>query len=303
MNSSLDCHGKRLDLSSLTPPKVMGILNVTPDSFSDGGLFMSTEKALRQALKMVLEGAAIIDVGGESTRPGAAAVSDEEELDRVMPIIESIHRHCDVIISIDTSKPKVMREAVKAGAGMINDVRALREPGAMRAAKETNVPVCLMHMAGEPRTMQENPQYDDVVQEVKGFLHERIDCCVAEGIAEEALLIDPGFGFGKTVDHNLQLVKQLREFRSLKKPVLMGVSRKSSIGAIVDRPAEDRLAASVAMATLCCEYGANIIRAHDVAATVDAVKIYHAVNHAGAIADTVAGAGAGAGAADDKSIS
>jgi dihydropteroate synthase len=156
----------------------------------------------------------------------------------------------------------------------------------MQAAKESSVPVCLMHMLGEPRTMQENPQYDDVVQEVKCFLRERIDCCVAEGIAEEALLVDPGFGFGKTVDHNLQLVKQLREFRSLKKPVLMGVSRKSSIGAVVDRPADERLVASVAMATLCCEYGANIIRAHDVAATVDAVKIYHAVTHAGTITGT-----------------
>jgi dihydropteroate synthase len=283
MNSSLDCHGKRLDLSSLTPPRVMGILNVTPDSFSDGGLFISTEKALQQALKMALEGAAIIDVGGESTRPGAAAVSVEEELDRVIPVIESIHRHCDVIISIDTSKPEVMREAVKAGAGLINDVRALREPGALAAAKESDVPVCLMHMLGEPRTMQENPQYDDIVEEVKQFLLERIEACEEEGIAPEALLIDPGFGFGKTVDHNLQLVKRLREFGSLKKPLLMGVSRKSSIGAIVDRPADERLAASVAMATLCCEYGANIIRAHDVAATVDAVKIYHAVTHAGNI--------------------
>jgi dihydropteroate synthase len=285
MNSSLDCNGKRLDLSTLTPPQVMGILNVTPDSFSDGGLFMSAEKALQQALRMVLEGAAIIDVGGESTRPGAAAVTIQEELDRVIPIIESIHRHCDVIISVDTSKPEIMREAVKAGAGMINDVRALREPGALQAVKSAGVPVCLMHMLGEPRSMQENPQYADVVHSVKTFLQQRIDACMAEGIPEKTLLLDPGFGFGKTVDHNMQLVKRLSEFKILEKPILMGVSRKSSIGAVTDRTANERLAGSIAMATLCCEHGANIIRAHDVAATVDAVKIFHAVNHAGSMAD------------------
>ena len=280
MSSSLDCNGKRLDFSSLTPPKVMGILNVTPDSFSDGGLFMSAEDALQQALRMVLEGAAIIDVGGESTRPGAAAVSVQEELDRVIPIVESIHQHCDVIISVDTSKPEVMLEAVRAGAGIINDVRALREPGAMQAVKEAAVPVCLMHMLGEPRTMQENPQYVDVVHDVMAFLQERITCCEAEGIVPQRLMIDPGFGFGKTVEHNLQLVKRLAEFACLGKPILMGVSRKSTIGAIVNKPANERLAASVAMATLCCEHGARIIRAHDVAATVDAVKIFHAVSHA-----------------------
>jgi len=282
MIDSLNCKGMVLDLSSVelneAPPKVMGILNVTPDSFLDGGLFVSAEKALQQARRMVQEGAAIIDVGGESTRPGATAVSVQEELDRVIPIIESIHQECDVIISVDTSKPEVMREAVKAGAGMINDVRALREPGALAVASEAGVPVCLMHMLGEPRSMQTNPEYANVVQDVKLFLQERIACCEAAGISSEALLIDPGFGFGKTVDHNLQLVKNLSEFTALGKPVLMGVSRKSSIGTLLDRSANDRLAGSIAMATLCCENGASIIRAHDVAATVDAVKIYHAVN-------------------------
>jgi len=285
MIDSLDCKGTLLDLSSAAPPKVMGILNVTPDSFSDGGLFVSAEKALQQAQRMMQEGAAIIDVGGESTRPGAAAVSVQEELDRVIPIIESIRRYCDVIISIDTSKPEVMREAVKAGVGMINDVRALREPGALEAASAAGVPVCLMHMLGEPRSMQTKPEYADVVQDVKLFLQNRIECCEAAGIASDALLIDPGFGFGKTVDHNLQLVKNLHEFTALAKPVLMGVSRKSSIGALLDRSENERLAGSIAMATLCCQFGASIIRAHDVAATVDAVKIYHAVVHAGAAND------------------
>jgi len=276
----LQCNGKSLDFSGATAPSVMGILNVTPDSFSDGGLFVSGENALQQARRMAQEGAAVIDVGGESTRPGAAAVSVQEELDRVIPVIESIRQECAVIISIDTSKPEVMREAVKAGAGMINDVRALREPGALEAASETAVPVCLMHMRGEPRTMQKNPEYADVVQTVKSFLQERIACCEAAGIASETLLIDPGFGFGKTVTHNFQLVKHLREFTTLGKPVLMGVSRKSSIGTLLGRSANERLAGSIALATLCCENGANIIRAHDVAATVDAVKIYHAVKMA-----------------------
>ncbi len=278
MSGSLECNGKLLDLSR---PRVMGILNVTPDSFSDGGLFLSADKALQQAQQMVADGAVMIDVGGESTRPGAVAVTVQEELDRVIPVIESIHQECAVIISIDTSKPEVMREAVKAGAGMINDVRALREPGALEAASETGVPVCLMHMLGEPRTMQEKPEYIDVVQTVKSFLRERIACCEAAGISGDAVLIDPGFGFGKTVNDNLQLVRNLREFAELGKPVLMGVSRKSSIGTLLDKPANERLAGSIAMATLCCQYGAGIIRAHDVAATVDAVVIYHAVAHAG----------------------
>jgi len=282
MSGSLECNGKLLDLSR---PRVMGILNVTPDSFSDGGLFLSADNALQQAQQMIQDGAAIIDVGGESTRPGAAAVTVQEELDRVIPVIESIQQECAAIISVDTSKPEVMRAAVKAGAGMINDIRALREPGALEAANETGVSVCLMHMLGEPRTMQEKPEYIDVVHTVKSFLQERIACCEAAGISGDVLLIDPGFGFGKTVDDNLQLVKRLREFTDLGKPVLMGVSRKSSIGTLLDRPANERLSGSIAMATLCCQYGASIIRAHDVAATVDAVKIYHAVTHAGNMVD------------------
>jgi len=259
----------------------MGILNVTPDSFSDGGLFVSAVNALEQARQMLREGAAIIDVGGESTRPGAAAVDVQQELDRVIPVIESIHKECDTIISVDTSKPEVMREAVKAGAGMINDVRALREPGALdvvcEASREKNVAVCLMHMLGEPRVMQEDPKYDDVVETVKTFLQERIAVCTAAGIASDGLLIDPGFGFGKTVAHNLSLVKNLSAFTVLDKPIVMGVSRKSTIGAVLGRTTEERLAGSLALAVLCCQQGANIIRTHDVAATVDAVKMCHAV--------------------------
>jgi dihydropteroate synthase len=255
----------------------MGILNVTPDSFSDGGLFVSADKAVAQARKMVEEGATLVDVGGESTRPGAAAVSVQQELDRVIPVIEAIGRELDVIVSVDTSKPEVMREAARAGAGMINDVRALREEGALQAASDTGLPVCLMHMLGEPRTMQENPHYENMVQDILEFLRERIRCCVQAGISTERLLVDPGFGFGKTVAHNLSLVKHLAEFQVLDCPVLMGVSRKSTIGTVLDRPVDQRLYGSVALATLCCQAGARIIRAHDVAATVDASKICHAV--------------------------
>lgn len=277
MIDALKCGGKFLELAQ---PQVMGILNVTPDSFSDGGLFVSVENAIQQAKQMVNEGAAIIDVGGESTRPGAKAVNEQEELDRVIPVIEAIKNELDVIISVDTSKAIVMKEAVSAGAGMINDVRALREPGALQAANDANVPVCLMHMLGEPRTMQENPQYDDVVAEVKTFLKERIRCCEQAGITGNQILIDPGFGFGKSVDHNLSLVRRLDEFAELDKPVLMGVSRKSTIGTITGRPVDQRVHASVALAALCCRAGAKIIRAHDVAATADAIAITHAVMNA-----------------------
>ena len=274
MIDSLNCGGKILDLAR---PQIMGILNVTPDSFSDGGLFISVDKALNQASQMVEEGAAIIDVGGESTRPGANAVNVNEELDRVIPAIEAIASELDVIISIDTSKPEVMNEAVTAGAGMINDVRALREQGAIQAAIDTNVPVCLMHMSGEPRSMQKNPQYDDVVNDVKEFLRNRIDSCTVAGIDNDKILIDPGFGFGKTVDHNLSLIKRLGEFAELDKPVLMGVSRKSTIGAVTGRDVNQRVYGSVALAALCCQAGAKIIRAHDVAATADAIAMTHAV--------------------------
>lgn len=277
MINSLNCGGKVLDLAR---PQIMGILNVTPDSFSDGGLFISVEKALEQAHQMVDEGAVIVDVGGESTRPGANAVNVVEELDRVIPVIEAISSELDVIISIDTSKPAVMNEAVSAGAGMINDVRALREQGALQAALDADVPVCLMHMSGEPRSMQENPQYDDVVTDVKKFLRERIHCCEEAGMSSDKILIDPGFGFGKTVDHNLSLIKRLDEFAELDKPVLMGVSRKSTIGVVTGRDVNQRVHGSVALATLCCQAGAKIIRAHDVAATADAIAMTCAVMNA-----------------------
>ncbi len=274
MIESLNCAGKSLDL---TRTQVMGILNVTPDSFSDGGLFVSVSNALVQARQMTQEGALLIDVGGESTRPGATAVSVQEELDRVIPVVEAIHNELDVIVSVDSSKPEVMKQAVLAGAGLINDVRALREPGALQAANETGVPVCLMHMLGEPRSMQENPQYDDVVETVKEFLQERINACEEVGIAAEKILIDPGFGFGKTVDHNLSLINRLTEFLELGKPVLMGVSRKSTIGTLTGRPVEQRLPGSIALTALCCHSGAKIIRTHDVAATVDAITMTTAV--------------------------
>lgn len=284
MMGSLNCGGKQLDVCGTSPAQVMGILNVTPDSFSDGGLFVSASSALAQARQMVLDGAAIIDVGGESTRPGATAVSVQQELDRVIPVIERIHQEIDTIISVDTSKPEVMRAAVKAGAGMINDVRALRETGALQAAVQAvdakNVAVCLMHMSGEPREMQLNPQYVDVVNDIKDFLQARIAACTAAGINADRLLIDPGFGFGKTVAHNLSLVKNLSAFAALGKPIVMGVSRKSTIGTLLNRNTEQRLAGSIALATLCCQLGAHIIRAHDVAATVDAARIVHAVRSA-----------------------
>jgi dihydropteroate synthase len=273
----LDCGGKSLDLRA---PQVMGILNVTPDSFSDGGLFISAENALRQARQMVDEGATIIDVGGESTRPGASPVSTVEEIDRVVPIIEAIARELPTVISIDTSKPEVMRAAVVAGAALINDVRALREEGALKTVSELGVPVCLMHMQGAPRSMQQNPHYLDVVSEVKSFLAERVSRCIEAGIPRTRLIIDPGFGFGKTADHNWSLIKHLDSFLDLELPLLVGVSRKSSIGAVTGRAVADRLPGSLALATLACWKGAQIVRAHDVAATVDALKICRAVKNA-----------------------
>jgi dihydropteroate synthase len=270
MEKTLDCAGRPLDL---TQPQIMGILNVTPDSFSDGGLFMSKEKALLQAQKLFTEGASIIDVGGESSRPNATQVSAQEELDRVVPVIESIHRELPVIISIDSSKPIVMREAVTAGAGMVNDVYALRQQDAVRTVADLNVPVCLMHMKGEPRTMQENPQYDDVVSEVKDFLQQRIQECEQAGIDRNKIIIDPGFGFGKTVQHNLALVKHLPEFLNLGLPVVAGYSRKSTIGAVLNKPAGDRIMGSVSLAVIACWLGAQIFRVHDVKETADALKL------------------------------
>ncbi len=270
----LDCAGKSLDLSY---PRVMGILNVTPDSFSDGGQFLGREAAIGQALRMVEEGAAIIDVGGESTRPGAGAVSVEEELARVIPVIEALVGEIPVPVSVDTSKPEVMRAAATAGAGMINDVSALRREGALSAAAATGLPVCLMHMQGEPRTMQANPAYDDVVAEVGDFLTERMAACESAGIPRERIVLDPGFGFGKSLDHNLSLLKHLERLRELRAPLLVGMSRKSMIGAVLDKPVKQRLHGSVALATLAAWLGASIVRVHDVSATVDALAMVKAV--------------------------
>ncbi|MBI1194597.1 MAG: dihydropteroate synthase [Gammaproteobacteria bacterium] len=270
----LDCAGKPLDLNI---PRVMGVLNVTPDSFSDGGVFFSLDAARRQAGRMAAEGAAIIDIGGESTRPGARPVSVAEELDRVIPVIEALHHDLDIPLSIDTSKAEVMKAAVVAGAGLINDVRALREPGALEVAVASHVPVCLMHMRGEPRSMQKDVHYADVTTEVIDFLRSRVQACLASGIDEARILIDPGFGFGKDLDHNLQLFRDLPRFVELGFPVLVGVSRKTMIGKILGHDVGDRLYGSIALATLAASRGAALIRAHDVGATVDAIRICQAI--------------------------
>lgn len=267
----LDCAGKPVDLDA---PQVMGVLNVTPDSFSDGGDFVSTAAAVDHAHEMVEAGAAIVDVGGESTRPGAEAVSESEELRRVIPIVEALADALDVPVSVDTTKPAVMREAVAAGAGLINDVLALRAPGALEAmAAQQHVPVCLMHMQGTPRTMQQDPEYGDVVGEVYAFLAERVAACEAAGIGRARVLVDPGFGFGKRMTHNARLLHDLECFAGLGCPVLIGLSRKSFIGNILDRPPKERVAGSVAAAVLAAWKGARIIRAHDVAETVQALKV------------------------------
>ncbi len=270
----LQCNGKQLDLRVA---QVMGILNVTPDSFSDGGRFLGRDAALRQAERMVADGAAIIDVGGESTRPGAEAVGVQEELDRVIPVIEAIAEELPVPISVDTSKGAVMRAAVAAGAGLINDVAALRGEGALAAAAECGVPVCLMHMQGEPRTMQKAPAYADVVAEVYAFLAERRAACVEAGIAADQVLVDPGFGFGKTLEHNLALMRHVERFNDLG-PVLVGVSRKSMIGAILDgAPVERRLNGGLALAAYAVGQGARVLRVHDVRETAEAVRTINAV--------------------------
>jgi dihydropteroate synthase len=255
----------------------MGVLNITPDSFSDGGDFFSADAALRRAEEMVEQGADLIDVGGESTRPGAAAVTVDEELRRVVPVVEALAGRLPVPISVDTSKPEVMREAAAAGASLLNDVRALRLPGALKAARSTGLPVCLMHMQGEPDTMQTQPSYADVVDEVLAFLRGRIDACLAVGFTREQLLVDPGFGFGKSLAHNLALLAQLQRFGSLGVPLLVGLSRKSMLGALTGRPVDERLAASVAAAVIAARNGAHILRVHDVAATVDALRLVSAV--------------------------
>ncbi|MFT7235245.1 MAG: dihydropteroate synthase [Methylophagaceae bacterium] len=266
----LDCQGKSLDL---TNPQVMGILNVTPDSFSDGGHFFAQDLALKQAKQMVADGAAIIDVGGESTRPGAAVVSVEEEIARVVPVIDAIRSEIAIPISIDTSKPEVMIAAVAAGAGLINDVQGLREAGALVAAAQLNVPVCLMHAQGTPQTMQDNPQYERVVDDVITFLMERVKACESAGIAREKLILDPGFGFGKRARHNLRLMKHLSCLVDTGFPILIGVSRKSLIGKLLNVSVEERLAGSLALASLAVWQGAKIIRTHDVRETVQVVNL------------------------------
>ncbi|HXY97808.1 MAG TPA: dihydropteroate synthase [Steroidobacteraceae bacterium] len=255
----------------------MGVVNVTPDSFSDGGRFLDTDTAVRHGLTLAEEGAAFIDVGGESTRPGAVPVGVEEELRRVIPVIERLHGATSAVISVDTSKPEVMRAAATAGAGLINDVRALREPGALEAARSSGCAVCLMHMQGEPRTMQAAPAYRDVVGEVRGFLEERAEACRAAGFPADRLVVDPGFGFGKTLEHNLTLLRHLRELGAGGLPVMVGLSRKSMVGKLTGRPEGERLLGSAVLAGLAALEGASIVRAHDVAATVEALKIVAAV--------------------------
>ncbi len=267
----------RLGGLSLESPAVMGILNTTPDSFSDGGRFIAPAGALEHAARMSREGAAIIDVGGESTRPGASAVGEQEEIDRVAPVIEAIRENLDVAVSIDTSKPGVMRAAVAAGATMINDVRALRVEGALETAAELQQPVCLMHMQGQPRTMQHDPRYDDVVADVTQFLRNRVAECVRAGLAEELLVLDPGFGFGKTSTDNIELLANLRQLLDIGRPLLIGISRKSTLGAITGRAVDQRVPASVAAAVMAVDRGASIVRAHDVAETVDALRVAAAV--------------------------
>ncbi len=278
MELKLDKQVNGSDYLNLDAPIVMGILNVTPDSFSDGGQYQELDRALQQAKAMVEHGARIIDVGGESTRPGAAEVSLEDELARVIPIIEKIAAELDVAISIDTSKPEVMRQAIAAGAHIINDIRALQEEGALAVAAELGVPVCLMHMQGQPRTMQSNPVYDDVTGDVIGFFRQRIDACLHAGIARDNLILDPGFGFGKTLAHNYQLLAEIEQLHEFNLPLLVGVSRKSMIGNLLDRKPNERLAGSLACATFAASKGAQILRVHDVQETADALAVVAQIN-------------------------
>lgn len=271
MEVKMQLISKGLSLS-LERPHVMGILNVTPDSFSDGGHFNQLERAMTHARQMVAEGATLIDIGGESTRPGAPDVSEQEELDRVLPVVEHMVRELDVMISLDTSKAAVMREGCAAGAHLINDVRALLEPGALAAAAVADVPVCLMHMQGQPRTMQAEPHYDDLLGEVRAFFDERIAACLTAGIAREQLLLDPGYGFGKTLAHNYQLLAQQESLLDYQLPLLVGMSRKSMIGNLLGRPVDERLAGSLACALVGMQRGARIIRVHDVRATMDTLR-------------------------------
>lgn len=269
--------GHKIDLAH---PQVMGVVNVTPDSFSDGGRFNQHDTALAQAEKLVREGAAFIDIGGESTRPGAATVSVDEELDRVCPVVEAISQRLDVAISVDTSTPQVITESARLGAGLVNDVRALTKDGAMQAAADAGIPVCLMHMQGEPGTMQQAPHYDNVVSEVSRFLMDRVAVAKEAGIPAERIILDPGFGFGKNLEHNLVLLEALDQMHALGHPLLVGMSRKTMLGQITGRDVADRLPASLAVATIAAMKGAAIIRVHDVRETVDAVKVVSALKEA-----------------------
>ncbi|MFZ7134819.1 dihydropteroate synthase [Avibacterium avium] len=264
---------------SLAQPQIMGILNFTPDSFSDSGLFFDRDKALFQVEKMLNEGATIIDIGGESTRPMAQEVSLEQELDRVVPMVEAVRKRFDCWISVDTSKAQVMAESAKVGMDFINDIRALTEPNALQTAVQLALPTCIMHMQGQPRTMQQNPHYENVVQEVLNFLENRTALCLAAGMKKENIIWDLGFGFGKTVQHNYQLLQQLAKFTQ-DYPVLAGISRKSMIGAVLDKPVDERIVGSVAAALIAVINGAKIVRVHDVAPTADALKIWQATQMA-----------------------
>lgn len=264
-------------LVDLSTPQVMGILNVTPDSFSDGGKYAQFDYALEQAEQMIASGATIIDIGGESTRPGAEAVSEHDELARVIPVLKAIKQRFNILVSIDTSKASVMSAAIDAGADMINDVRALQNDGCLAAIANSNIPVCLMHMQGIPKNMQNSPSYDHVINDIIVFFQQRIDACINAGIARERLILDPGFGFGKTLEQNFHLLANLSKFNQLGLPLLAGLSRKSMIGNLLNREVEQRLAGSLATAIIAVQQGAQIIRVHDVQETVDALKILKAV--------------------------
>lgn len=267
---------KQFDLSRAI---VMGILNVTPDSFSDGGRFDRVAQALDHAMRMQQEGADVIDIGGESTRPGASSVTVDEELERVIPVIRALRKQSRIPISIDTSKPEVMRAAVVEGANMINDVNALQAKAAIETCAELDIPVCLMHMQGKPRTMQQDPQYDDVVKDVADFLLQRSHACMDAGVDRSNIVIDPGFGFGKSLRHNLSLLNRLESICALELPVLVGISRKSMLGAILDKPVTERLYAGIAAAVIAYNKGARLFRVHDVAPTRDALAVCDALQH------------------------
>ena len=276
MVNTIACGARTLDLSR---PRIMGVLNVTPDSFSDGGQLyrdghVDTDALLTRAEQMLAEGADILDVGGESTRPGAAVVSEAEELDRVVTAVEALARHCDAIISVDTSTPSVMRESAKCGAALLNDVRGFQRPQALQTAADSGLALCVMHMQGEPDTMQTAPTYSDVVQDIAEFLRQRLAEVSGVGIDLDRVIIDPGFGFGKTAEQNFELLARLSELQGIGQPVLVGLSRKSMISSVLDRPPEQRMVASVALALMAVERGARIVRVHDVAATFDALSMW-----------------------------